>query len=444
MVVGAGAREHALALALGRSPSVHDVLLAPRAPTPGVHEEGPLRCVPLPSSDAAALVELARREQVDLVVVGPEGPLTVGLVDALAEAGIDAFGPTRQAAALEGSKAFLKRFAHEHGIPTAPFRVVDDLAEAERYIAARGRPVVVKADGLCGGKGVVVAASPDEAIAAAREMLVEGRFGEAGRTVVIEDRLEGVELSVHAITDGDRMLVLPVARDHKRVADGDRGPNTGGMGAYAPVAVDEALMARVASLVLEPTLAGMRARGAPFRGVLYAGLMVSPDGVPYLLEHNVRFGDPETQVLLSLVDGDLARLLRSAACGSLDAGAVQIAQGRHALTVVLAARGYPGAPPRGAEGAAAITGLADAAALEGVRVYQAATSTHDGKLLAGGGRVLSITAVGPTLDEARARAYEATALIHFDGMQHRRDIGAASTQPADTKLDRQVRDKEAT
>jgi phosphoribosylamine--glycine ligase len=344
------------------------------------------------------------------------------VVDALDEAGIAAFGPRAAAARLEGSKAFLKQFAARHDIPTAPFLVTSDIDEAERYVAARGCPVVVKADGLAAGKGAVVTRDAAHARTIARAMLVDGVLGEAGRTIVIEDRLDGCELSVHALCDGERLMVLPVSRDHKRLGDGDQGPNTGGMGAFAPVAVDPGLMERIERQVLRPTIDGMRAEGAPYRGVLYAGLMIAPDGTPYLLEHNVRFGDPETQVLVPLLAGDVAALLTSVARGALDPKAIAIAAERHAIVVVLAAAGYPDAPRKGDR----IEGVAEAAALAGVCVFHSGTAGRDGELVTAGGRVLGVTAVGRDAREARARVYRAVDLIGFSGRQHRRDIAATA------------------
>jgi phosphoribosylamine--glycine ligase len=372
-----------------------------------------------------SIVALARREGADLVVVGPEGPLVAGAADALAAAGILVFGPTRAAAELEGSKAFLKRFATRHGIPTAPYVIVTTFAEAEAEIRRRGAPIVVKADGLCAGKGVVVAATVDEALEAARAMLVDHVFGAAGDAVILEDVIPGVEASVHAVSDGERLLVLPAARDHKRVGDGDTGPNTGGMGAFAPIsgsgALSPALLARVEREILVPTLDGMRAEGRPFRGALFAGLMITPAGEPFLLEHNVRFGDPECEVLMALLEGDVAELLASAARGALDAGAATVAEGRHALALVLAAAGYPGAPRAGD----VISGVPRAAEAVQVAVHHAGTAWRDGALVTAGGRVLAVTATGDSLDEARRRAYAAAGAIHFDGMIFRQDVGLA-------------------
>jgi phosphoribosylamine--glycine ligase len=425
LLLGSGGREHALARALARSPSVAEVIVAPG--NGGTHAPAGLLSAAIRRGaltnglENASVVELARREEVDLVVVGPEAPLVAGVVDALTEAGIAAFGPTRAAAALEGSKAFLKRFAERHRIATAPFLVTSSFEDAERFLRGRGARTVVKADGLCAGKGVVVASSDEEATLAARAMLVDRIFGDAGATVVLEDRIEGEEASVLAVTDGERLVVLPPARDHKRAFDGDKGPNTGGMGVVAPSSLlSTELLARIERDVLLPTLEGMRAEKASFQGVLFAGLMVTPSGEPMLLEHNVRFGDPECEALCALVDGDFGDLFASVAQGRLDSNAVSIAADRHAAVVVLAAAGYP-ASPRGGD---PIVGIDDAERVEGVVVHHAGTAEKDGRLVTAGGRVLAVTAVGANASEARARAYRGAEAIRFEGMHFRRDIGA--------------------
>lgn len=428
LVLGGGARESALARAFARSPSVAEVVVAPgNAGTVVAARAGnaAIRRGSLVAGLAPdAVVELARRERADLVVVGPEAPLCDGVVDALEAAGILAFGPRKSAAILEGSKAFLKQFATRHGIPTAAYAVVTTFAEAEAVIRAKGAPIVVKADGLCAGKGVVVAATEAEAIEAARAMLVEKRFGAAGEAVILEDLLPGEEVSVLVVTDGEQLFILPPARDHKRAFDNDIGPNTGGMGAFAPSALlSPALTARIEREILRPTIAGMAAEGRPFRGVLFAGIMVTPAGEPLLLEHNVRFGDPECEALMALLDGDVAELCASAARGALDVHAVSIATDRHALAVILAAYGYPASPRAGD----VIHGLDRAGVVEGVVVHHAGTAEKDGAVVTAGGRVLAVTATGSSLAEARSRAYEAAASIHFDGMHYRHDIALEKT-----------------
>lgn len=364
--------------------------------------------------------EVACTLRPDLVVVGPEAPLVAGLVDRLTSEGIATFGPSAAAAALEGSKAFMKDFARRHGILSARHEVVTDVDRVEEVVRSFPAAPVVKADGLCAGKGVVVADTHAEAIAAAKEMLGGKVFGDAGRTVVIEDRIEGQEASMHALSDGERVLVLPSAQDHKRIGDGDTGPNTGGMGTYAPAPIVSAGIAeRVQRDVFERTVRGMASEGTPFRGVLFAGLMITKAGEPYLLEFNVRFGDPETQVLVNVTDGDLAEALDGAARGALDPGSLTVSS-RHALCVVLAAAGYPGMPTTGD----AIQGLDAAASVEGVTVYHAGTRAEGGRVVSAGGRVLGVVGRGASLAEAHQRAYAAVTQIRFPGMQHRRDIGA--------------------
>lgn len=419
LVLGSGAREHALATRLVSSPGVSRVVVAPGNGGIADAADARIRRRALDLSDLRAVVALATEEGAALVVVGPEAPLVAGVVDALEAAGIRAFGPRREPARLEASKVFLKAFAVEAGIPTARHEVAEELAVAEAIIRRRGAPIVIKADGLCAGKGVVVAQTVDEAIAAARAMLVDRVFGEAGAAIVIEDALRGREVSVHAICDGERFLRLPPARDHKRVFDGDKGPNTGGMGAICPARdVDAALLERIDREILEPTLRGMRERGTPFRGVLFAGIMIDEAGAPMLLEHNVRFGDPECEALMELVEGDVAGLLSSAASGALDVGKALVDADRNAVVVVLAAEGYPERPVTGA----AITGV-EAAAIIGAHVFHAGTKRSGGAIQVSGGRVLAVTASDHDPEVARARAYAAAEAIHFDGKHLRTDIG---------------------
>ncbi|HVY28515.1 MAG TPA: phosphoribosylamine--glycine ligase [Polyangiaceae bacterium] len=425
LVVGSGGREHALALKLLESPSVSEVIVAPGgilgelgAPTPNAAIGSAAVGKKLSSSKDAPL-ELAKREQVDLVVVGPEVPLCDGLVDVLTREGVLTYGPSKAAAELEGSKAFMKAFCVRHGVPTARHVVVQDAAQLEGLVRSFEVAPVVKADGLCAGKGVVVAESHEEALAAAREMLSGARFGDAGATVVLEERLLGNEASIHAICDGERYVLLHAAQDHKRIFDGDRGPNTGGMGTYAPApVVTPAVMQEFEERVVRPTLRGMASEGRPFRGTLFAGVMVTPDEHVKLIEFNVRFGDPETQVLMATLEGNLAEVLASAARGELDPASLR-ASGEHAVCIVLAAHGYPDTPRKGD----VIRGLEPAAAVPGVSVLHAGTARDaQGNVVTAGGRVLGVTGRGATLKEAHGRAYQAARLIEFDGMQYRRDI----------------------
>jgi phosphoribosylamine--glycine ligase len=416
LVVGSGGREHALAARLLESESVGEVVVLPG--NAGTRETPAWAAGKILRNATGDAVEVARREAVDLVVVGPEAPLCSGLADELAAARIAVFGPSRAAARLEGSKAFMKDFAVRHGLPTARHVVISAVSDAARAVRSFTEPPVVKADGLCAGKGVVVADSHEEALGAAREMLSGKLFGDAGKVVVLEERVAGAEASVHAVSDGERFVVLPAAQDHKRIGDGDRGPNTGGMGTYAPAPlVTGALAERVKREILAPAFAGMRADGMPYRGALFAGLMITSAGDPILLEFNVRFGDPETQVLVMTTGGDFGEAFAAAASGALPGGALA-PNGQHAVCVVLAAAGYPDAPKKGD----VITGIDAAEARDGVRVFHAGTSLAGGAVVTAGGRVLGVAAGAASLPEAHAHAYAAVERVHFDGMQFRRDI----------------------
>lgn len=412
LVVGSGGREHALAWRLTRDGA--EVHVAPgnggTATVATNHD--------VPATDLEGQIALAERLAVDLIVVGPEAPLVAGLVDAAEAAGIPAFGPSAEAARLEGSKIFSKELMAAAGVPTAGFRVFDDADSAEAYCREAGRPLVVKADGLAAGKGVIVAKDAEEAVAGVGRIMRERSFGAAGDRVLIEETLNGPEVSYHVLCSGTDYVPLAAAQDHKRLGEGDRGPNTGGMGAYSPPPMVTAeVEAAIRSQVVEPTLAAMADRGTPFRGVLFIGLMVV-EGAPQVLEYNVRFGDPECECLMARFKGNLAETLLAAAKGEL--ASVDPQWGAPAsLCVVLASEGYPGSYPKGR----AITGVAEADAVEGVTVFQAGTRAEGDGLVTSGGRVLTVTATGASIDEAAARAYEAADRIHFEGRQLRRDIG---------------------
>jgi len=413
LVVGSGGREHALMWQLAKSG--HQLLAAPG--NPGMEQLG--RCVPTKVDDLDGLIELAATEKVDLVVVGPEAPLVAGLADRLRARQIPTFGPDAAGARLEGSKVFSKQFFARHGIPTAAFEIASSVADSEAAIArlgADGHGIVVKADGLAAGKGVVVATDAAEAQAAAREMLEARRFGTAGATVVIEQRIVGREVSVLALTDGHRLEVLPAVEDHKTIFDGDKGPNTGGMGTVSPAWISDPCGARIRHEILEPTIRGLRADGIDYRGVLYAGVMVDPAGAPYLLEYNCRFGDPETQPIMARMRGDLGAVLLGAARGEMPVGALAW-DARHAVCVVVAAAGYPGVVRLGDE-----ISLGDVT--DHAIVFHAGTARRDGVLISAGGRVLGVTALGISVDQARSKAYAAVDRIELAGKQFRRDIGA--------------------
>ncbi|WP_375408722.1 phosphoribosylamine--glycine ligase [uncultured Methylobacterium sp.] len=411
LLIGSGGREHALAFALAKSPLCDRLFTAPGNPgTAAFGENRP----DLTVADHAAVLAFCRAEMIGLVVIGPEVPLVAGLVDDLGAAGIRAFGPTKAAAQLEGSKGFTKDLCAEYGIPTAAFARFREVAPALAYLAARGAPIVVKADGLAAGKGVVVAETQEQAQGAVRAMLAE-----PGAEIVIEECLFGEEASFFALCDGTRAVPIGTAQDHKRVFDGDRGPNTGGMGAYSPATILTPTIEReVMETIIAPTLRGMRARGTPFTGILYAGLMLTAEG-PKLIEYNTRFGDPEAQVLMPRLTSDIVPALVAACDG--DVSGVEIAFDPHcaALTVVMAAAGYPGAVMRGSE----ILGLADAASDRDVLVFQAGTRAENGRLLSDGGRVLAVTALGSSMREAQARAYAAISRIDWPQGFCRRDIG---------------------
>jgi phosphoribosylamine--glycine ligase/phosphoribosylformylglycinamidine cyclo-ligase len=413
LVVGSGGREHALAWKLSRSPQVGRLFVAPGNGGTAAMAEN----VAIAAEDVPALVAFARQERIDLTVVGPEAPLVRGLVDALTEAGLSAFGPSAAAAQLEGSKAFAKRFMVEEGIPTAVGAVFDDLEAARAYLMRQQAPVVVKASGLAAGKGVFVCATMDEAQAALRQIMVDRAFGPAGDEVIIEDCLVGEEASLLAFSDGRTVVPMLPARDYKRVGDRDQGPNTGGMGGYAPSPyLPPAAVREVTARVLQPAIDGLRGHGTPYVGVLYAGLMLTANG-PRVLEFNCRFGDPETQVLLPLLETDLVDIFLACIEGRL--GEVEIRwQPAHTVCLVMTSAGYPGAYQKGHE----ITGIAETERLDGIAVFHAGTKQADGHLVTSGGRVLAVTATAPSQDQARAQAYAAVQHIHFDSAHFRTDI----------------------
>jgi phosphoribosylamine--glycine ligase len=419
LVIGGGGREHAIAWRLAQSPRVQKVFVAPgnggTAREPGVEN--------VPITDLGALADFAARERVQLTVVGPEAPLAAGVVDLFRARGLRIFGPTKAAAQLESSKAFAKSFLFRHRIPTAGYQSFVDARAAHAYVDSKGAPIVVKADGLAAGKGVVVAATIDEAHAAIDRFLVERSLGDAGGRLVIEDHLDGEEVSFIVLADGESSLALATTQDHKRLRDGDEGPNTGGMGAYSPAPiVTPALHARIVREVVTPTVRGLARDGMPYSGFLYAGLMIDRAGNPKVLEFNCRLGDPETQPILMRLKSDLLELVDAAMAGRLDRTEAEWER-RAALGVVLAAANYPDTPRRGD----VISGIP--AAAEDCHVFHAGTELRDGSLVTSGGRVLCVTALGDSLRLAQKRAYEAVSSIRFEGMQYRRDIGHRAVGP---------------
>jgi phosphoribosylamine--glycine ligase len=423
LVIGGGAREHALAWKLSREPDVTGVVCAPG--NPGIASVA--RCVPADVTAPSELLGLAKRESIDLTVVGPELPLSRGVVDAFAGAGQAIVGPTQAAAALEWSKAFAKDFMARHGVPTAAFRVCDSPGAALAALR-RGEftfPVVLKADGLAAGKGVVIAEDQATAESVVGEMMVNRRFGDAGARVVLEQFLVGQEASFFVLADGKNFVEIGSAQDHKRIFDDDRGPNTGGMGAFAPSPlITPDVARRVRDAIVNPVLAGMHHEGHPYKGFLYVGLMLTSDG-PKVIEFNVRFGDPEAQVVLPMLDEDLAGLLREAAAGTLPLRPARFRNEPH-VGVVLAAGGYPDSPESGKP----IDGLDAARDVPGSIVFHAGTTKRDGQIVTAGGRVLTVVGRSTTYRDAIAAAYAAAACIRFDGMQYRRDIGKKAVAPS--------------
>ena len=420
LVVGSGGREHALCWAIAASPLCTKLFCAPG--NAGIAEVA--ECVEVGAEDIPGQVALAQRLKIDFAVIGPDAPLVAGMADAFAAAGIKVFGPSKQAARLEGSKGFTKELCRRYGIPTAAYERFTDLAAAEAYIKERGAPIVVKADGLAAGKGVIVAETVGQAVAAARDMLEGNRFGASGASIVVEEFMEGEEVSLFALSDGAHVLPLIGAQDHKRAFDGDKGPNTGGMGAYSPVPIlDQAMFDRAMREIVQPTVKALKDEGMPFKGVLYAGLMIGRTG-PRLVEYNCRFGDPECQVLMMRLKSDIVPALMACADGGLGHFDLRWSTDS-ALTVILATKGYPDSYPKGSE----IRGLEAASKIPGVQIFHAGTISDGTRILANGGRVLNVTAMAPTVQEARERAYRAVDLIDWPDGFCRRDIAWRAVVP---------------
>jgi phosphoribosylamine--glycine ligase len=415
LVIGGGGREHALAFKAAQSSEVSTVFVAPG--NAGTAVEPKLENIPIDVNDIAGLVSFAKGNDVELTIVGPEAPLVAGVVDTFTNEGLTIFGPTQAAAQLEGSKAFTKDFLARHNIPTAEYQNFTDIEPAIAYVQEKGAPIVVKADGLAAGKGVIVAMTLEEAEAAIRDMLAGNAFGEAGSRVVIEEFLDGEEASFIVMVDGKNVLPFATSQDHKRAADGDKGPNTGGMGAYSPApVVTQAIHDRVMNEVIMPTVDGMAAEGNDYVGFLYAGLMIMADGTPKVIEYNCRFGDPETQPIMLRLQSDLVPLCLAACKGELDTQTIEF-DPRASVGVVLAAGGYPGSYEKGDE----ITGFDEAAKLDG-KVFHAGTTLSDGKVVTAGGRVLCATALGNSVTEAQQKAYELLNTIQFKDVYYRTDI----------------------
>ncbi len=422
LVIGSGAREHALVWKLSRERDVNDILCAPG--NAGITELA--RCRPVAPTDIDGLLTLARAETIDLTIVGPEAPLERGLVDRFTAEGLRAFGPTRDAARLETSKAFAKTLMQRANIPTARYRIARSAEEAHHAVDEFAGNVALKADGLAAGKGVIVTATRDEASAAINALMIQRKVGDAGRTLVVEERLDGPEVSFFALCDGTRALPLVSAQDHKRVNDNDEGPNTGGMGAFAPSPLmDAALQSRVMTTIVEPVLETMRQDGSPYRGFLYVGLMLTSDG-PKVIEFNVRFGDPEAQVVLPMIESDLAPLLAAASTGGLSQDTTLRVSGQPHVGVVLASGGYPDAYEMGKP----IEGLKEAASLPDVLIFHAGTKRKDDAIVTDGGRVLTVVGRGPDYERAITRAYDAVDRIRFEGQHARRDIGRKALVPS--------------
>jgi phosphoribosylamine--glycine ligase len=414
LVVGGGGREHALVWKIAQSPLVNKIYCAPG--NPGIAELAEV--VPIGVDEIDALYDFAREKNIDLTVVGPELPLTLGIADKFRAGGLDLFGPDKAAAQLEGSKGFSKDLMRKYSIPTAAYASFTERDRAVAYIKEQGAPIVVKADGLAAGKGVILAQTVDEAIHAVDEILVEGRFGDAGEAVVIEEFLYGEEASFFAFTDGKNILPLASSQDHKQIFDGDQGPNTGGMGAYSPApVVTDALYKRIVAEVVQPTIDGMAAEGTPYQGILFVGLMINGDDFK-VLEFNARFGDPEAQPLLCRMKSDVVPVLRDCARGELNISALEWYE-RAAVCVVLAAAGYPGSYPKGD----VISGIHAANAIDGVQVFHAGTAAQNGDIVTAGGRVLGVTGWADTIAAAIDKAYAGVEKISWNGMQMRRDIG---------------------